>query len=158
MLPAPLVRTWLVKASGALQSGERTRSTWLRSSLVEVGQPGSRVPGAYLRHAPAWGVIMKPCGHDHGELNQMSRPHRSVGHAETRVASWPCPTSRGVVGEATDLTVAQAVVDEREQMTRRGDASDVAASASADTGLDRGDLRIAHGTRDGLDGSPAQQP
>jgi hypothetical protein len=46
-----------------------------------------------------------------------------VGHADTRAASWPCPTSRCVVGEATDLAVAQAVIDEREETTRRCDAS-----------------------------------
>ena len=61
-------------------------------------------------------------------------------------------------GEATDLAVAQAVVDEREEMTRRGDASDVAAPAGADAGLDRGDLRVADGAGDGFDGGPAQQP
>ena len=43
-------------------------------------------------------------------------------------------------------------------MTRRGDASDVAAPAGTDAGLDRGDLRVAHGTGDGFDGGPAQQP
>jgi hypothetical protein len=80
------------------------------------------------------GVIMKPCGHDHGELNHVGRPHRVVGHADTRAASWPCLTSRCVVGEAMDLAVAQPVVDEREEMTRRRDASEVAATAGADTG------------------------
>lgn len=43
--------------------------------LIEVGQPaaGCRcIPSS----RPVSGVIMKPCGHDHGELNHVSRPHR----------------------------------------------------------------------------------
>ena len=116
-----------------------------------------RVPGAYLRHAPV-GVSMKPCGHDHDELNHLSRPHHLVGSCRSRAASWPCPTSRRVGGEATDLAVAQAVVDEREEMTRRGDTSDVAAPAGTDAGLHRGDLRVADRTGDRFDGGPAQQP
>lgn len=114
--------------------------------------------GAYLRHARV-GVIMKPCGHDRGELNSLSRAHRRVGQADMRAASWPCPTSRCVSGsEATDLAVAQAVVDEREEMTRRGDASDIAAPPRPDTRFDRSDLWVAHGDRDGFDRGPAQRP
>ena len=41
--------------------------------------------------------------------------------------------------ETADLAVAQAVVDEREEMTGGGDAADVAAAAVTDAGLDRSD-------------------
>ena len=137
---------------------EWARSTWLRSSIsTRGGQPVCRVPVAYLRHAPTGG--------EHEAVR--SRPRRAQswdsttpagGSCRSRAASWPCPTSRRVGGEAADLAVAQAVVDEREEMTRRGDAPDVAAPPGADPGFHRGDLRVAHGTRDGLDGGPAQQP
>ena len=62
------------------------------------------------------------------------------------------------VGEAADLAVAQAVVDERQKVTGGGDASDVAAPPVTDTCLDPCDLRVADGTGDRLDGRPAQQP
>ena len=46
--------------------------------LVEVGRPGCRVP-VHTFVTPRLGVIMIPCGHDHGELNHVSRPHRGGG-------------------------------------------------------------------------------
>ena len=57
------------------------------------------------------------------------------------------------------MAVAQAVVDEREEMTRRRDASDVAAPAFTDTGLDRRDPPVTHRTRDRFDGyRPVVEP
>ena len=46
----------------------------------EDGQPACRVPG-HTFVTPPVGVIMKPCGHDHDELNHLSRPHPWWGHA-----------------------------------------------------------------------------
>ena len=131
---------------------------WLRVlELMRSGQPACRVPGAYLRHAPRGGeheaVRSRPRG-----AQSFASTTPTGGSCRSRAASWPCPTSRCVSGEATDLAVAQAVVDEREEMTRRGDASDVATPPGADTGLDRGDLRVTHRAGDGFDRRPAQQP
>src|SRR5829696_3672757 len=86
-----------------------------------------------------------------------ARPAPSVWSCRSRAASWPCPTSRGPGGEATDFAVAQPVVDEREEMARRRDTADVATPAGADTRLHRGDLRVAHRAGDGFHGGPAQQ-
>ena len=61
-------------------------------------------------------------------------------------------------GEAADLAVAQPVVDERQQLSGGGDATDVAAAVGADAGFDRGDLWFADRTGDCFDGRPTQQP
>ncbi len=50
------------------------------SSLRGAGSPRCRVPG-HTFVTPQVGVSMKPCGHDHDELNHLSRPHQVVGHA-----------------------------------------------------------------------------
>ena len=64
----------------------------LASVLVSVEVVAARCSGAgaYLRHAVVAGD-MKPCGHDQRELTQICRPHRVVGHADTRAARWPWP-------------------------------------------------------------------
>src|SRR5215204_2711943 len=49
--------------------------------LCEGGQPDVGCRGIPSSR-PVAGVIMKPCGHDRGELNQLRRPHRLVGHAD----------------------------------------------------------------------------
>ena len=117
----------------------------------------ARVSGAwaYLRHAAAAGD-MKPCGHDRRELTHVGD---RTGGGSCRFCELPGgrgPISCGV-GEAADLAVAQAVVDESQQVAGGGDAADVATTAGADAGFHRGDLRITRSSGDGLDGGPAQQ-
>jgi len=117
----------------------------------------ARVSGAwaYLRHAVAAGD-MKPCGHDRRELTHVGD---RTGGGSCRFCELPGgrgPISCGV-GEAADLAVAQAVVDESQQVAGGGDAADVATTAGADPGFHRGDLRITRSSGDGLDGGPAQQ-
>ena len=87
----PAEGSWLVKASCGLRSAEGSRGTWLRSSVSRGGGSPCSGAGAYLRHAAATGD-MKPCGHDHRELTHLTRPHRSVGHADT--ASRPMAVAR----------------------------------------------------------------
>ncbi len=81
VLAPPLGRGLLALPVGA-QRARRVGTVNLASVLVRArgGQPGCRVPVAYLRHAQL-GVSMKPCGHDRDELNHLRRPHRLVGHA-----------------------------------------------------------------------------
>ena len=70
MSPTSWWRTWLVRACRACDHSGWHGGIWLRSSFGEVGQPAVSGAGAYLRHARSRGD-MKPCGHDHDELNHV---------------------------------------------------------------------------------------
>ena len=61
------------------------------------------------------------------------------------------------LGQATDLAVAQAVVDEDEKFPRRGHAADLGAPAIADVAVVASDGRIGALVRHGLDGGPAHE-
>ena len=101
---------------------------------------------AYLRHARRRGVSMKPCGHDQTSSNTVSRTHLRVGHAVPELRRGRARHhAASTLREATDLAVAQAVVDEREEMTGRGDASDVAPRRSPTRRFDGGDRWVTHG-------------
>jgi hypothetical protein len=61
------------------------------------------------------------------------------------------------LGQAADLAVAQAVVDEDEKFARRSDAPDLLAAPLTDAEVVRTDGRIASLARHGLDGCPAHE-
>ena len=112
--------------------------------------------GAYLRHARDGGD-MKPCGHDHG--NSLMVLDHTLGWVMPilRAARWPWPDLMRR-GETADLTVAQPVVDERQQVAGGGDAADVATPPATDACFDRSDLRVTHRPRDCFHRRPTQQP
>ena len=62
------------------------------------------------------------------------------------------------LGQATDVSVAQAVVDEGEKLACRGDPADGTASVLGDTVMERGDGGGATLAAHGLDRRPAHQP
>lgn len=52
------------------------------------------------------------------------------------------------------MTVAQPVVADGEEMTRRGDATDVGATAGTDTGLESDESTFTRRARDGFIAAP----
>ena len=100
----------LVDGHGRLASGPRA------DEVVAAHVSGA---WAYLRHAAVAGD-MKPCGHDRRELTHVGD---RTGGGSCRFFELPGgrgPISCGV-GEAADLAVAQAVVDEGQQVAGGGD-------------------------------------
>src|SRR6478735_2523206 len=65
--------------------------------------------------------------------------------------------SRGLVGQGTDVSVAQAVVDQGEQLAGRSDLGDVAAAAVLDPLAIEGDLGGVRLALDGLHGRPPHE-
>ena len=64
------------------------------------------------------------------------------------LAAWSCPSSHAAVGlrEAADLAVAQAVVDEREDLAGDRDAGLVLAAPLGDALVVGGELRRRRGS------------
>ncbi len=74
---------------------------------------------------------------------------------------WSCRRGRagGRRGQGADLPVAQAVVDQGEELAGGGDLGDVAglvAAAGDDAGLDRSRCGVGAGPLDGFDQRPAE--
>ena len=101
---------------------------------------------------------MKPCGHDHDELNHVGSTS-TVGvvmpFANCVVAVPDITLSWG--GEATDLAVAQPVVDEREETPRRSTRPMLRPRRAPTRAFTEEIIRVADRTGDGLHGGPAQQ-
>ena len=76
-------------------------------------------------------VGMERCGHSRAELNHIRRPAEWGSCRYTSLQPDRARTSRRVF-QATDLSVAESVVDEREQLSRRGDPADIAAPPLSD--------------------------
>lgn len=90
-----------------------------------------------------------------GGVNQRRRPrHQSWWGSDLhrpRVLAVPRRCSRRLLGQATDVSVAQAVVDEGEQLAGRGDLADVGAASGTDAHAGAGE-RAAADALDCLDG------
>jgi hypothetical protein len=69
------------------------------------------------------------------------------------LAPWLCPNPSRPLGQAPDVAVAQAVVDEQEKLAGRGDAADVAAPPAGDPLVGGRDGVAAVVAGDGFDGS-----
>src|SRR5436305_3981215 len=76
--------------------------------------------------------------------------------APGRAGSGGCSCCRRLLGQAADVAVAQAVVDEGEQLAGGGDLGDVVAAPYGQPRLGGGE-RAEVDLLDGLDGSPAHE-
>ena len=74
-----------------------------------------------------------------------------------RVLRPRCSRRRLTVGHGADVSVAQPVVDEGEQLAGRGDLGDIAAAAGLNPFAIKGDLRTVRLVLDGLDGRPSHE-
>ena len=78
--------------------------------------------------------------------------------ALVELAPWLCPNlSSRRLGQATDLPVAKAVVDEAEKLSRRGYPGDHHSPASRHAGVGGSYRRSTVVTGNGLDGGPAHE-
>src|SRR3954463_8747754 len=71
-----------------------------------------------------------------------------------RVLRPRCSRCHLTVGQGSDVSVAQPVVDQREQLAGRGDLGDVAAAAGLDPFAIEGDFGGVRLALDGLDSRP----
>src|SRR5437879_9267160 len=103
---------------------------------------------------------MERCGHSQaGSFTSATTPYRGASADSSSRSGCvrsgsPCLV---VAGEAADLAVAQPVVDEGEEPTRRGDTGDVLPAAFRDAVVILLDLLGAPHAGDGLDRSPPDQ-
>src|SRR6266571_8601134 len=114
---------------------------WLRGTGGRIACGLAPGGGQNAWRPRAWPLARESCS---------CRPRR-LGYG--RVGGWP--------GQAADLPVAQAVVDQGEQPAGGGDLGDVAGflAAAGDDGVPgRADHAVAGDALDGLDQRPAQQP
>ncbi len=127
----------------------------LQSQLVLAGQPG--VPGAgHLFVAPD---DMEWSGRNLvGSINQSVSPlSGDLANSRARTGLRPIRVSSRR-GQATDLAVAQAVVDEDEKFARGGHPADAFAPALAHVLVVAADGRIPALAGHRLDGGPAHEP
>ena len=93
-----------------------------------------------------------------GSIKRATTPPQGGGHEKVRLASGCAGRVSSRLGQATDVSVAQAVVDEGPKLACRGDPADGTASVLGDTVMERGDGGGATLAAHGLDRRPAHQP
>ena len=126
----------------------------LQSQAVLAGSPEPRVPfiSSSRRGDMEW-FGRNPVGSIRGATTPTSGGHE-LGRARTGLR--PSRFSSRL-GQAADLAVAKAVVDEDEKFAGRSDAPDLGAAALADVAVVRRDGRVASLVRHRLDGGPAHK-
>ena len=96
-----------------------------------------------------------------GSISSSTRQPAAWVMPIVELAAWSCPSlTRRLLGrrEAADLAVAQAVVDEREDLAGERDACLVHAAPLRDVAILRVEVRAAVVAADPLDQRPAHQP
>src|ERR1700736_222154 len=170
------------RCQGGAPAAQRGRTTLMagaeRFSACSVGVGIGEHRGGYVvvvqrLHSEAYGlgagpnlrlpVIPSPRKRGHGAVRVQHAGHISTATAPkvrgsdywaaTRVLR-PRYSRRHLAGQSADVSVAQPVVDQREQLAGRGDLGDVAAAAGFDPFAIKGDLGDVGLTLDGLHGRP----
>src|SRR5258705_5134380 len=124
------------------------RLGWGRAESSAAGHPFARAMGAWSGARATRGVNQNG---DRAEIRG------SDNSPTARVLRPRCSHCHLTVGQGSDVSVAQPVVDEGEQLAGRGDVGDVAAAAALDPFGRQGDVGSVQLAVDGLHNPPPHQ-
>src|SRR5258705_2193266 len=124
------------------------RLGWGRAESSAAGHPFARAMGAWSGARATRGVNQNG---DRAEIRG------SDNSPTARVLRPRCSHCHLTVGQGSDVSVAQPVVDEGEQLAGRGDLGDVAAAAGLDPLAIKGDFCGVRLALDGLDSRPPHE-